>query len=420
MAKDLTGSHDPDVSDAIERLYKDGLILISEFRANKRDKRFFKLSRKGLESLIDTREESPSPEEFWKALLWYCRLRKKEIDWNSFDSLYRRFQNIYLGYTPHREHFFQFRFIDILFKKWLKDNDKIYDPVRDNIPKGVVISQRILECLGMNRLVTLGQLCQYIEEQRPVFEGDEKIGYFPFSAFFGLSIDGSEEGIKSALEKFTLPGDYHGPYYPHRPELRYDFDWLLSQYADFIQHLVVVPRLEKGDTRYELSLFGIVLLVSVRTYYQFLDPEMLFYNIANALVYIEKALADEINFLFYISFYVRDPDDRRRRVEPLYLRYFPDMFKPIYWTRTVHMKKDFDLVQRYMENGVPVYKHKETVHMEINTEVGKYPTTSIVNIIRKHKEVQQLLVTWIDDASKCQNDVQSKMSSLKNYTRKGD
>jgi hypothetical protein len=93
------------------------------------------------------------------------------------------------------------------------------------------------------------------------------------------------------------------------------------------------------------------------------------------------------------------------------------------------MEKDFDLVQRYMENGVPVFKYKETVHMkkgipmvedkpEINTEVGKYPTTSIVNIIRKHKEVQQLIFNWIDDASRCQNDVQSKISSLKNYMRK--
>src|SRR5215831_16072929 len=271
MAKDLTGSHYPDVSDAIERLYKDGLILISEFRGNKRDKRFFQLSRKGLESLIDT---SPSPEEFWKALLWYCRLRKKEIDWNAFDSLYRRFQKIYLGYTPHRNHFFQFRFIDILFKKWLKDNDKIYDPTRDNVVRRVLISQRILECLGMNRLVTLGQLCQYIEEQRPVFEGDQKIDHYPW-VFFG--IDSSEEGIKRALEKFTLPGDYHGPYYSHRPEFRYNFDWLLNQYVDFIQHLVVVPRLEKGETRYELSLFGIVLLLSVWVN-EFLYPDMLFYN----------------------------------------------------------------------------------------------------------------------------------------------
>ncbi|MGB8936396.1 MAG: hypothetical protein WCC17_14970, partial [Candidatus Nitrosopolaris sp.] len=275
MAKKLTGSHHADVSNAIDELAKKKFIelkLTSFLRPKTRQRKFFQLTHNGIQAFIDGK---PSPAEFWKALLWYCRLRKKEIDWNTFDSLYRHFQNIYLGYTPHRNHFFQFRFIDLLFKKWLKDNDKIYDPARDNIVKGVVISQRILECLGMNRLLTLGQLCQYIEEQRPIFEGDEKIDDLPI---LGHSIDSSEEGIKSALEKFTLPGDYHGPYYSHRPELRYDFDWLLNQYADFIQHLVVVPRLENGETRYELSLFGIALLLSVRVYYQFLNPDMLFYN----------------------------------------------------------------------------------------------------------------------------------------------
>jgi hypothetical protein len=270
---------------------------------------------------------------------------------------------------------------------------------------------------------------------------------------------------------------------------------MLNQYVDFIQHLVVVPHLEKGETRYDLSLFGIALLLSLRAY-EYLNPEKLFYNnlkfeefcsklsttykdklplifgkwdslvgetlrdnnvifeilrnlfydrtskariessvivggvkeyyesvqtlsdwsyprleaihkagekileelgqskdcychkllsskmdeianslsqrnlnrfmeslhaddsgpnspirdpyriYANELVYIEKALADEINFLFYIFFYVRDPLDRDR-VEPLYSTYFPDMSKPVYRTRTVHMKKDFDLVQRY-------------------------------------------------------------------------
>jgi hypothetical protein len=279
MAKELTGSHYPDVSNAIDELMKKKFIesnLTVFLHPKSRHMRFFQLTHNGIQAFIDGK---PSPAEFWKTIYLFCKLSERKIDMNTFDALYRRFQNIYLGYTPHGGHFFQFRFIDILFKKWLKDNDKIYDPTRDNIVKGVIISQRILECLGMNRLVTLGQLCQYIEEQRPVFEhvvfGHEKIDDLPF---LGHSIDSSEEGIKSALEKFTLPGDYHGPYYSHRPELRYDFDWLLNQYADFIQHLVVVPRLEKGETRYELSLFGIVLLLSVRAYYEFVNPEMLFYN----------------------------------------------------------------------------------------------------------------------------------------------
>jgi hypothetical protein len=161
------------------------------------------------------------------AIYWFCKLSKKKIDRNSFDELYRRFQDSYLGYTPHHGHFFQFRFIDILFKKWLKDNDKIYDPARDNRVMGVVISQRILECLGMNRLVTLGQLCQYIEEQRPVFERvvfGHELTKDDFLPFLGHSIDSSEEGIKSALEEFTLPANYLGPDHSHRPDVRYELN----------------------------------------------------------------------------------------------------------------------------------------------------------------------------------------------------
>ncbi|MGB6531136.1 MAG: hypothetical protein WBF33_23760 [Candidatus Nitrosopolaris sp.] len=555
MAKKLTGSHHADVSNAIDELAKKKFIelkLTSFLHPKTRQRKFFQLTHNGIQAFIDGK---PSPAEFWKAIYLFCKLSERKIDMNTFDALYRHFQDIYLGYTPHHGHFFQFRFIDILFKKWLKDNDKIYDPARDNIVKGVVISRRILECLGMNRLVTLGQLCQHIEEQRPVFEhvvfGDEKIDDLPI---LGHSIDSSEESINSALEEFTLPGDYRGPYYSHRPDLRYELDWILNQYADFIQHLVVVPRLEKGETRYELSLFGIALLLSVRARQEFVNPDMLFYNnlefrefcsklstnykdklplifgkwdslmretlrdnnvifeilcnlfydhtskamiessvivggvkeyyesvqtlsgwsyprldkihkageeileelaqskdcychkllsrkmheisnslsqrnlnrfmenlhadgapntpirdrhriYANELVYIEKALADEISFLFYIFFYVRDPLDRHmHRTEPLYSTYFPDMFKPFYWTRTVHM-----------ENGVNRFVYEQ----EIKTEEAQ-PLQSFVNIIRKHEEVQRLLVTWIDDASKCQNDVQSKISGLKNYTRKGD
>src|SRR5215469_17088712 len=60
--------------------------------------------------------------------------------------------------------------------------------------------------------------------------------------------------------------------------------------------------------------------------YPIRDPHRIY---ANELVYVEKALADEINFLFYIFFYIRDPLDRDR-AEPLYIRYFPDMVKPNY------------------------------------------------------------------------------------------
>ncbi len=64
---------------------------------------------------------------------------------------------------------------------------------------------------------------------------------------------------------------------------------------------------------------------------------------------VEKALADEINFLFYIFFYFRDPLDRDR-VELLYVRYFPD------------------IIGRKLNKWRPLVEDK----LEINTEVGKY------------------------------------------------
>ena len=119
------------------------------------------------------------------------------------------------------------------------------------------------------------------------------------------------------------------------------------------------------------------------------DPHRIY---ANELVYIEKALEDEISFLFYIFFYVGDPLRRDRfqpvqstlpDLRPVHPTYFPEMFKPA---------------------------EKEDA----------YSLESFMNVISKYEDVQQLLVIWIDDASKCQNNVQSKMSDLNNYVQKGD
>jgi hypothetical protein len=544
--------HYPDVSDAIEGLKKRQFIepkLSSSLHSKPRQRRFFQLTRNGLQAFIDGK---PSPVDFWKAMYWFCKLSEGKMDWNTFDALCHRFEEIYLGYTPHHWHFFQFRFIDILFKKWLKDNDKIYDPVRDNDVRGVVLSQRILECLGMNRAVTLGQLCQHIEEQTSIFEHDHNITKNVPFWLSGHNIDSSQQKVKRSIEEFTLSETYESPDYSTRPDIRYELDQVLNRYVDFIQHLVVISYIdEKGETRYELSLFGIALLLSVRAC-EYWNPERVFYNLdfeefcaklsanypdklplvfgkwdsliretrgdnkiivetlrnlfygrtsnamiessvvlggvreyyesakdlsvwsypklekmhqagkdfleelaqyndciynemfsrkvneisnslnqrnldrfmggpqtnlelnsltrdpcdiyANEFVNMEKALVDEITFLFYIFFSVRghynfnsDP------VEPVYSTYFPAIFRPV-----VMMTKD------HIVDGIPMVEQKRVVISE-----DTYPLKSFVNIIRKHEDIKQMLVSWIDDAKKCQNDVEKKISGLKRYTQKG-
>jgi hypothetical protein len=171
-------------------------------------------------------DENPTPEEFWKAILWFCELSKRKIDWPQFNTHCSRFQNNYLGYTPRNGYFFQFNFFDKLFEKWLIDNDKVYDPTRDNIVKTTTVSQWVLECLGMNRLSTFDQLWQYIEEQRNIFEKrtlEDARSQTPHIDFASKSSDRitSKEKIKRALDYYTLNQGYSKPYHGSRPDLRY-------------------------------------------------------------------------------------------------------------------------------------------------------------------------------------------------------
>src|SRR5205085_5373244 len=45
-----------------------------EFKKGIGRERLYKLSTKGLSVLID---ENPSPQKFWMAMIWYCRLNTK-------------------------------------------------------------------------------------------------------------------------------------------------------------------------------------------------------------------------------------------------------------------------------------------------------------------------------------------------------
>ena len=63
------------ISDAFKIMENAKLIRwanVPGFKKGVRRERFYKLSPKGLSVLID---ENPSPQEFWMAMIWYCRLK---------------------------------------------------------------------------------------------------------------------------------------------------------------------------------------------------------------------------------------------------------------------------------------------------------------------------------------------------------
>jgi hypothetical protein len=287
MATKITGSHYSDVSDAIKNLLKKKLIVAADisFRSNNRDKVFYKLSRKGLQYFIDS---IPTPQDFWSALYWYCKMKETPMNPNDFNMSYDRFQKGYLGYTPQYGYFFQFEFVDSLFRRWLDDNKMIiYVPYTEKNTKipGFVLSERMLECLGMNRLVTLEQLCQCMEEQIPNFEqvyfkGEEKM----FTKYRTIRKD----EIKDILKRYTLSSNYEKPYHSSRPDISYEYDQKINDYVDLLEHLLIIYRNEDGgETKYELSLYGVALLLSIMAYYD-LNHEHLFYNNLGFEEYCEK------------------------------------------------------------------------------------------------------------------------------------
>ena len=247
MAEVRTRSDYSDVSDAIDKLLRRKRIKISSAGiAGRRDKRYYGLTGKGLEAFVD---ETTSPEEFWKAIIWYCRISEKELSINEFEKYYDYFESKYLGHSGIHNYFFQSLFFNKLINNWFEEN------CTSNINE-VSLSQKILECIAMNRAIPLQELAK-------------KIG-------------ASEESIKEVLNRYTMklgyPAAYHVTNEKMRGEYPATYEHNSSKYLDFISHILIISKTTNQDTRYELSLFGIMLTIAIIRYHHIGIDSSLLHN----------------------------------------------------------------------------------------------------------------------------------------------
>jgi hypothetical protein len=247
MAEVRTRSDYSDVSDAIDKLLRRKRIKISSAGiAGRRDKRYYGLTGKGLEAFVD---ETTSPEEFWKAIIWYCRISEKELSINEFEKYYDYFESKYLGHSGIHNYFFQSLFFNKLINNWFEEN------CTSNINE-VSLSQKILECIAMNRAIPLQELVK-------------KIG-------------ASEESIKEVLNRYTMklgyPAAYHVTNEKMRGEYPATYEHNSSKYLDFISHILIISKTTNQDTRYELSLFGIMLTIAIIRYHHIGIDSSLLHN----------------------------------------------------------------------------------------------------------------------------------------------
>jgi len=233
MAEKITMSDYSDVSNAIDSLKKRRIIKINSFAMKgRRDKRYFALTEKGLKAFIDESyfSHKPSSEEFWKAIIWYCMLNPEQISFHEIEKYCSSFESKYLGHPAINSYIFQSQFFDKLVNNWLKENGKF-----DN---NISILQKILECLAINRNVTLQQLCQMTAELK--------------------------DTINEVLGKHTVKPGYisneqqeDANVYTHSEDKRSDLGQMLIVRKDATNHAIT----------YELSLFGIILTIALIRYH---------------------------------------------------------------------------------------------------------------------------------------------------------
>ena len=172
-----------------------------------------------------------------------CISSKSAIKEIEFEEYYRQFENNYVGYSSIHGYFLQSNFFNNIVDQWLLDNNsKKVESSLLSSPPLVKIGQIVLECLALNRLLTLQQLI-------------EKSGL-------------QQEQINRVLSKYSMQSNnFSSPLDKLAAKSQDDTETQRKVYSDFIMHTLIVVNETSVSLTYELSLFGVMLVIALVRYY---------------------------------------------------------------------------------------------------------------------------------------------------------
>jgi DNA-binding MarR family transcriptional regulator len=230
------------ISDAMDALIKRNFIRWSrDDPSTRRAEKFYKITEVGLRALLAV---NLSEQEFWKVIILLCISSKRPIEDSEFEEYYHQFENNRLGYSFIHGYFLQSHFFNNIVDQWLLDNNnskEVKSFSSSSLPL-VKISQIVLECLALNRSITLSQLI-------------EKSGL-------------PEQQIKRVLGKYSIQSNNHSSLFDNVTAKSYDDTDIQRQvYSDYIMHTLIVSNGTSVNITYELSLFGVMLVMALVRYY---------------------------------------------------------------------------------------------------------------------------------------------------------
>jgi hypothetical protein len=228
-AKKILDSNYSDVSDAMDALASNErqFIKLSRKTGRRRREKFYKITENGLRALF---APDMSPDDFWRLMILLLLCSKQLISYEELDDHYRQFERNYFGHSAVYGYFFLSYFFDLIRDSLLQKLSK----------SKVCVLQMIIECLALNRSLTLPELIK-----KTCLKEDEVI---------------------TILDNHSIHTNLNLPAWSRSPYTSID-DLRKEYYVNFISHsLIIIIRSDNGNT-YELSLFGVMIMIFLIRYH---------------------------------------------------------------------------------------------------------------------------------------------------------
>jgi DNA-binding MarR family transcriptional regulator len=211
-----------DILKAFKKLEERKRIHISHSetgRGRRRD--YYEITNEGLKLLIT---DNPDPDHFWKAMIGFC-YHRDQVSLSVIDELYDSFVSKYLKYPSAYGYSFQVDVFNEMSDQWLQ-NIVLSNP-------GISCAQKIPEVLAINPGITLEKL---------VKEAGESVEEVQKAFYLYLPI---------SHRRFKIGKEVKNVQYIKR-------DWKF-----FLHNTITVRTNLKNALVYELSLFGIMLVLTL-------------------------------------------------------------------------------------------------------------------------------------------------------------
>ena len=255
QAKKILNKRHGDILKSFDILDKKKLIKKNKNRifGRGRPQYTYEITRNGIETLI--LDDATSPLNFWKVMYGYCHNTKQEIEITELDKFFQLYFQRYLPYYNRT----LLNHVDIFNKmvqRWFNDFIK-------NI-NGISSEQKILEVIAIYPNLTFNELADKTALSPHIIK----------KVLHNHSMEDFPNIIKSRNEIYiyqNIIGKKNN-----------------KKYWDFFQHIIIKKKIQDGIYRYELTLFGIILILKLLRYYNINNKENQYFNKLPFLDYFEK------------------------------------------------------------------------------------------------------------------------------------